>query len=135
MAKKKDACKDAPDIHRELIDSPKGGKIVAPWPKGVSGNPKGKPKGTKSITTYLKELMDRQVKVVDNDITDDAVVPVSMAVSLQLVKQAINGDKNAITIILDRLEGKPKETIDATINKPVPDWVLEMNQPVADNPV
>jgi len=31
---------------------------LKPWPKGVSGNPKGAPKGSKHISTWIKEIME-----------------------------------------------------------------------------
>lgn len=41
----------------KAIPQPHGGALT-PFPKGTSGNLKGKPKGTKHLSTWIQELMN-----------------------------------------------------------------------------
>lgn len=79
---------------------------------GVSGNPKGKPKGTKHRSTILAELLalsvkDKGNKTVPNplnksekDITYEKLIMVS------LIKKAAGGDVRAIQEIQNTMHGK-----------------------------
>jgi len=42
------------------------------WTKGQSGNPKGKPKGSRNRSTIIREILDLMVKKIDAN-TGDAV--------------------------------------------------------------
>ena len=78
--------------------------------KGVSGNPKGRPVGARSIKTVLKELLEG----IDSD--KDWGNPIAK----ELVKIAFGGDSSdndklkAIQQMLDRMDGKPQQTIENT---------------------
>lgn len=67
--------------------------------KGVSGNPKGRPKGSKNISSILAQMGRKQVKVTING----KVRHISLleAVIRQLGNQAANGDLKAIRELLD----------------------------------
>lgn len=69
------------------------------WQKGQSGNLSGKPKGTKHLSTLLKEALelgDTKAKIISS-----------------LLKKAIDdNDLKAIQEIFDRTEGKPKQEIE-----------------------
>ena len=79
---------------------------LKPFKKGQSGNPAGKPKGTKSFKTlfnkYLKvklnSEMDEFNPLGDAQTAKDIIV-------VNLIKNAVIN--NAIREILDRTEGKP----------------------------
>ena len=59
-----------------------------PFRKGTSGNPAGKPKGTRNKATVLLEAIS------DDDLS---------AIVKELVTKAKSGDLTAIKILLDRL--------------------------------
>ncbi len=67
-----------------------------PWlfQPGQSGNPKGRPKGTKSLKTYVKEMLQ--------DMNDDE--------KLEFLKGI---DKKTLW---EMSEGKPKQDIEADVN-------------------
>lgn len=62
--------------------------------KGVSGNPKGRPKGAKSIATILNEMSREQVKTTINGRT--RYKSKLEIVFLQLINKAAGGDLKAI---------------------------------------
>lgn len=79
------------------------------WKKGQSGNPKGKPKGAKSLTSTLKELLEREIKLPEHPITKDPNVKLTLRemLMLSLLKNGVmKGDLDSIKEIFDRIEGK-----------------------------
>ncbi len=70
---------------------------------GVSGNPKGKPKGARHFSTLLKEAI---IKVAEGD-----AEPADRMIVKQLVDKAKKGDLQAIDRVLDRVDGKAEQTI------------------------
>jgi len=81
------------------------GVIGKPFVKGQSGNPAGRPKGTKNFTTAFEEAIKRlasQEKIETSDIE----------IIVSAIKQARDGKYPFIKDLLDRLYGKPKESLD-----------------------
>lgn len=85
---------------------------LKPFPPGVSGNPAGKKKGTKNISTYLREYLE-QSHTMDDPITGKKTKKkIAQFVALQQLKNAvIDGDRQSINDVMDRLEGKPISTV------------------------
>lgn len=74
------------------------------FPKGKSGNPNGRPR-EKSLTTLLKEAL-KNIEGVTGEQYDVLLVK-------RLLEKAISkGDMKAIQMIWERLEGKPKQSIE-----------------------
>lgn len=71
--------------------------------KGYSGNPSGRPKG--SITKILREFMSQQH---DRDYSR------IQQLCFILWNKALKGDLQAIKIIMDRLDGTPRQSIEHT---------------------
>lgn len=71
--------------------------------EGVSGNPKGKPKGARHFSTLLREAI---IKVAEGD-----DMPADRMIVKQLVDKAKKGDLQAIDRVLDRVDGKAEQTI------------------------
>ena len=77
------------------------------WKKGVSGNPNGRPKKGKSLTEALEKG-----------------IPYSLVVEkLKLLIEG--GDVAAIKYYCDRVEGKPRETLETIIETPKVIWFEE----------
>jgi hypothetical protein len=87
---------------------------LKPFPKGVSGNPAGKPKGTQHSKTRLLRLLDL-VQKKRNPITgEEEEFTVLELMDMQMISKALKGDQRAYEAVVDRLEGKPKQTTDIT---------------------
>ncbi len=74
---------------------------------GQSGNPRGKPKGSRDIKTILTELLQTEV-AEENPLTGEmTILQAGELMYTQLVaKAAKDGDLQAIDKVMDRLEGK-----------------------------
>ena len=72
---------------------------------GQSGNPSGRPVGSKNMSTILKELLDEEVEL------DGKKIPFRDAIVKKLIKKANAGNLKAIQEIFDRTEGKSKQEI------------------------
>jgi hypothetical protein len=79
---------------------------LKPWPKGVSGNPGGRPR-TKPITEELERLLQEEAPN-DNGQTWAAVIAEA------LLHQARKGDVRAISELANRIEGKPLQALDVS---------------------
>ncbi len=69
------------------------------WQAGQSGNPNGKPKGTKHLSRWIQELMEDEAfeqKLSDGTIIKGAPIK---AIIMVLLTKAINGDTRAIDLI------------------------------------
>jgi hypothetical protein len=67
-----------------------------PWPKGVSGNPAGRPKGVASISAAFNRILTREQ---------------AERIAQRIVDMAEAGDLKAADMVLDRMEGKPLQRV------------------------
>jgi hypothetical protein len=91
---------------------PPGNNIGPRFPKGVSGNPAGRPKLTR-LTEALREQLSQEMPGAPE-------YSIAEAIARTLVKEALSGNVQAIREIGDRTEGKPKQAIDVDLQ--VKDW-------------
>lgn len=77
------------------------GKVenLKPWPKGISGNPGGRPK-RRLIDEVLNELL----------LTEDSKV--AEAIARALLGKAKAGDLRAIQLVVERVQGRPKQAME-----------------------
>jgi hypothetical protein len=87
---------------------------LIPAQKGEIRNPNGRPKGVPNSKTRLLRLLEL-VQVKTNPITGEKEeFTVAEQLDLMVLQKAFKGDLRAYQEILDRLEGKPKQTTDIT---------------------
>jgi len=106
--------------------------------KGNSGNPKGRPKGAKSITDMLKRIgeepvpkeLKSKVSEVFNEV-DSGNMTMMEAVMRTTMMYAIQGRSWAVQFIADRTEGKPIQPINIEEHKPI--QLIKTNIPSFDN--
>jgi hypothetical protein len=67
--------------------------------KGQSGNPRGRPSGSKNLSTLLSEALNEPVIVTENG--KRRKISKRQAVITQLVNQSAKGDWRAAKILLD----------------------------------
>lgn len=73
---------------------------------GVSGNPAGKPKGVRHMTSLLEDAIRK--------VAEDNGTPEDVQIVKSVIQKAKEGDMRAIEHIWDRLEGKPQQSIEHT---------------------
>ena len=76
--------------------------------KGQSGNPRGRPPGSKNFTTLLREALNEPVIVTDNG--GRRKVSKRQAIITQLVNRSAAADFRAIKIQLDILRDLERQT-------------------------
>ena len=81
---------------------------LKPFKKGQSGNPKGRPKKDKCIPEILRRI------TAEND--KSGVTKLNLILN-NVVNEAIKGDTWSIQFIADRMEGKPAQVIQQTIEE------------------
>lgn len=72
------------------------------WPKGVSGNPKGRPEGTLSAVTRIKQMFTANPDQFDEFLT------------------AYLKDKSNRKHVIEMIDGKPKQSTDIALHVPKP---------------
>jgi hypothetical protein len=79
--------------------------------KGQSGNPKGRPKGSRNFATVIQDELKKRVAVTEDG--KRKKITKREAVAKQLVNKAAAGDHRAIPILLN--ETRPHETDAASV--------------------
>lgn len=77
---------------------------------GTVLNPKGKPPGTRHMTTLLKEYLKSSAKT-----SDGKTITLAEAIVRKVTDKAIRGNDKSIEMIWNHLDGKPKESVDMNI--------------------
>ena len=94
---------------------------LRPFKKGESGNPKGRPKGSKNRATIVRELFD-SISVLDSFkfnelesrfpyIKNNMSIEYLMTL-IQVNKAIFDGDTKAYKVLMDSLYGTPIRQID-----------------------
>ncbi len=78
---------------------------LKPWPKGVSGNPSGRPRKT-PLTDACRDVLAQAIP------SDPTGRTYAEAIALTLAKKAVEGDIRAAQEIADRAEGKPRQSLE-----------------------
>lgn len=92
---------------------------------GQSGNPAGRPKGVPNTKTRLQRILNL-IEEHKNPVTGELEkFTVAELLDMQQVIKARKGDTRAYQILLDRLEGRPQQSVDMTTNgKDLPTPIL-----------
>jgi len=89
---------------------------IGQFKKGESGNPAGRPKGVPNSKTRLLRLLEL-VQTKTNPITGDKEeFTVAEQLDMVMINKAIKGDIRAYQEVMDRLEGKPKQSTEVEVS-------------------
>tara|TARA_R100001015_G_C4587258_1_gene143071 strand:+ start:100 stop:438 length:339 start_codon:yes stop_codon:yes gene_type:complete len=92
---------------------------LIPFKKGQSGNPAGRPKGSKNRSTIIKEILSLMVQVKDDN-GDEVWQSNEYRMVQAMVNKAIQkGDVAAFNALYDNLYGKLKDTVDMNTTEQV----------------
>ena len=102
--------------------------LLPQWKKGQSGNPKGRPKGSKNRSSVARKWLALE-QSKNNPITDvEETLSQEDLMTLALIKKAREGDATAYQKLLDSAYGAPVQQIEQTnIEQPLFPDVKEDN--------
>jgi hypothetical protein len=116
-------------IRRRLVDEPNDrpaydvgrGKPPkhAQFSKGKSGNPKGRPKGSKNFKTTIERELRRSVAISEDG--RRRRITKQEAVAKQLVNKAVSGDTRAMPLLFNETRGDPNEVDAPSANSALTD--------------
>ena len=92
------------------------GQIEPRWQKGESGNPAGKPKGTRNRSTIVREWLEVQQSVKNPITGEQEVLEQQDIMTLALIKKAREGDVNAYRELMDSAHGKQTNQIEGSMH-------------------
>jgi hypothetical protein len=70
------------------------------WTKGQSGNPKGRPRGSKNLDTIVMEIMSKKIRYTENGKTRTTTT--REAIFTVMAQQALKGDLKSADYLLAR---------------------------------
>lgn len=82
-------------------------KNLKPWEKGQSGNPEGRPKGSRNRSTIVREWLDANA-------TDGEKGKVADQLVRALIQTALKGNVQAFRELMDSAYGKVSEKVDTS---------------------
>jgi len=106
---------------------------IGQFKEGQSGNPSGRPKGVRNLSTILKEMLEEEIEVNIDGVKSRKQF--QEVIIRKLLKKANDGEIRAITEIFDRVEGKAKQEVkfDGVIQQPPKFIVNQSGPPLANN--
>lgn len=84
---------------------------------GKSGNPNGRPKGVQNTSTRLERFLNATKRGKHPTTGEEDEFTVAELMDLQQIAKALKGDTAAWEKILDRLEGKPAQSVKMDVNQ------------------
>jgi hypothetical protein len=102
----------------------------AGFQKGRSGNPKGRPKGSKNLATLLTEALDEKVQVTEDG--KRRRVTKRELVIKQLVNKSASADLRAIKQLTDIVERAERRAGDSQAAPPTQDFTAADEEVIAE---
>ena len=74
---------------------------LQPWQKGISGNPNGRPKGSRNIKSIIRDLLNDpdSYNLLPRNALRDTQTPLEAIISMLMIK-SIRGDVRAADVLL-----------------------------------
>jgi hypothetical protein len=90
--------------------------MPTPFVKGDTRiNRKGRPKKGQTLTDILDWALDQKRKIKNEETGEEKSLLLRQMLAQRLIHKAVDeGDVSAIKYIFDRLDGKPKETVEVS---------------------
>ena len=90
---------------------------LIPFKKGESGNPNGRPKGSRNRSTIARQWLEVSQKLKNPLTGENETMSQEDLMTLALIKKAREGDVNAYKALMDSGYGAPIQQIDQTIEQ------------------
>ena len=90
------------------------GQIEPRWEKGESGNPNGRPKGSKNRSTIARYWMEVEQKLKNPLTGTDETMSQEDLMTLAMIKKAREGDVTAYKALMDSGYGAPIQQVEQT---------------------
>ena len=87
---------------------------LIPYKKGQSGNPKGRPKGSKNRSTVAKKWLQVEQDLKNPLTSEIETMSQEDLMTLALIKKAREGDTQAYQKLLDSAYGAPVQQVEQT---------------------
>ena len=118
------------DEKKEMTALPVRADASGKFLPGVSGNPAGKPRGTRNFATVMKTLLELPTDRIGAEFKDEYGRPISKmeAMALVQVKRAEHGDLSAFKEIADRVDGKATQSLDIIHDTERERWEREQKE-------
>jgi len=93
---------------------PKEDNLKPNWEKGESGNPNGRPKGSKNRSTIARHWLQVNQNLKNPLTGENETMSQEDLMTLALIKKAREGDVNAYKALMDSGYGAPVQQIEQT---------------------
>ena len=87
---------------------------LIPFKKGESGNPNGRPKGSKNRSTIARRWLEVNQSLKNPITGENETMSQEDLMTLALIKKAREGDVNAYKALMDSGSGAPVQQIEQT---------------------
>ena len=85
---------------------------LIPFQKGESGNPNGRPKGSRNRSTIVRQWLE-VIQQVNNPVTgQNEPLEIQDQITLQQIVKALEGDTNAYKELMDSAHGKAVQSFE-----------------------
>ena len=102
------------------------------WNKGESGNPNGRPKGSKNRSTIARRWLEVNQSLKNPLTGENETMSQEDLMTLALIKKAREGDVNAYKALMDSGYGAPLQQIDQSIEQSITGIEVTIVKPDAD---
>ena len=101
--------------HRNYTEMKKEDNLKPAWSKGESGNPNGRPKGSKNRSTTARRWLEVNQSLKNPLTGENETMSQEDLMTLALIKKAREGDVNAYKALMDSGYGAPVQQIEQTL--------------------
>jgi hypothetical protein len=92
----------------------KNGGTLKPFEEGKSGNPNGRPKGSRNRSTIARRWLEVNQKLKNPLTSEEETMSQEDLMTLALIKKARDGDVSAYKALMDSGYGAPVQQIEQT---------------------